>query len=143
MSANDFVITFEAPHGCNPLIRGFFMWLRGIKHQMSNDAGSVEERESFIRSPEWTKFINEEVISRLGTEGAWDPEDLIDCILSGEYLLVSLDFSDNQTGTLCYDPKAFPFGGTDALKGFVGLYGYTVTRDSFWDGYPDFVHRSD
>lgn len=135
MSSGDFSITFKGQHDRAPLIRGFFAWLRDIKLAATDGTGAVEGRETFINSSEWTRFIDEEVFARLGSASVWDPEDVIDCVLSGEYLLISLQLSDDQTGILRYDPSAFPFGGTDALKGFLTLYGYTVTGDSFWDEY--------
>lgn len=135
MSSDDFAITFQGRHDPAHLICEFFAWLRNIKLAVPDGSGSVEDRERFTRSSYWVGFIDEEVLSRLGSNDVWDPEDVIDCILSGEYLLVSLELSEDHRGILRYDPNAFPFGGTDALKGFITLYGYTVTGDSFSDGY--------
>lgn len=135
MSSGDFSITFKGRHDRAPLIGGIFSWLRDVKLAAADGSGVVEDRENFIHSSDWSRFIDEEVLARLGSASVWDPEDLIDCILSGEYLLISLQLSDDQTGILRYAPSAFPFGGTDALKGFLTLYGYSVTGDSFWDEY--------
>jgi hypothetical protein len=131
MSADDFTITFQGRHDRAPLIEAFFSWLKGIKLSANDNAGVVEDRKEILEALEWLKFVDEGMLARIGNSGIWDPEDVIDCMLSGEYRLVSLELSDDQTGVLRYDPHAFPFGGVDPLKAFLVLHGYEITGSSF------------
>ncbi|MCA9068665.1 MAG: hypothetical protein KDA84_07070 [Planctomycetaceae bacterium] len=97
--------------------------------------------KSIIREPVWIDFFDESTLSRVTSSSSWELEDILETVLCGEYHLVSLKF-DGVAGQLVYEPWSFPFGGTDVLKVVVRLFGFEVVRDSFWDGYDEWLSKS-
>lgn len=89
---------------------------------------------------DWHALLDAEAAARLGDEGIWGVEDIIDCVLNADYRLVGLEF-DGRSGRLLYDPYGYPFG-TDPLKGLVELFGLRVTADSFYDGYAEWLRKN-
>ena len=67
----------------------------------------------------------------LRTPGNWDFESMLDSIFSGDYILFALVKENNNLGCLYYDPRGFPFGGSDSLCELVRAFGHKVTYDSW------------
>lgn len=88
----------------------------------------------------WIDLLDSEAFEKATECDSWGLEDILSCVLNGEYWLVNLTF-DDQAGRLVYDPWAFPFGGTDPLKALVRMFGYEISRDSFWDGFAESLHQ--
>ena len=137
--AEDFYIAFAGPASRFAALSAFFERLASKKTALSASTDACAAIETIIREPAWIDLLDAEAFQKVTGDG-WDLESMFDCILNGEYTLVSL-FFDGQAGRLVYDPWAYPFGGTDPLKALVTTFGFDVTRDSFHDGYAEWVNR--
>jgi hypothetical protein len=133
MKQEPFFIAFEGPAESVAVLRRFVSAVAAAKVANSDGSLVVEDRESVIADPKWIGLLDPTSVGRLNRNGNWSLDDILDCMLSAEYELLDVAFSDS-TGRLLYDPLAFPFGGTDPLKALVEITGLHVTGDSFYDG---------
>ena len=131
-------ISFAGPSELVPALSKFIAEVASDK-EIHGDCGLVvEDRDSIIYDSKWIDILTPQVVERLVSDETWDLEALLDCLLSGEYFLLGVEYA-NGVGRLLYDPDAFPFGGTDPLKATVEAFGFRVTGDSFWDGFADWI----
>ncbi|QDU19850.1 hypothetical protein [Urbifossiella limnaea] len=137
MADADFYIAFEGTAARYAALARFFDGLQSAKTALERDAEA--DRDAVVRNPRWIDLLDADAIEAMsGPE--WSLEDLLDCILAGDYELVGLTF-DGRAGRLEYNPWGYPFGGTDPLKALVEAFGLEVTRDSFHDGFAEWQER--
>lgn len=67
------------------------------------------------------------------TADNWSLDNMVYVILQGDYELIKIEKSDNK-GTLHYNPRGIPFGGTESLVQLIESFGNTVTYDSWHKG---------
>lgn len=65
------------------------------------------------------------------TPGNWNFESMLDAIFNGDYVLVDLVREDENRGCLYYEPRGYPFGGSDSLVELISAFGNLVTYDSW------------
>lgn len=65
------------------------------------------------------------------TPGNWDFESMLDAIFNGDYVLIDLVREGENRGCLYYEPRAYPFGGSDSLIELISAFGNLVTYDSW------------
>lgn len=133
---------YKSQSELDPLI-SFVGYLRQTKAAHSGGTMIVEseEIERIIADSAWMDLLDVGTIDRLARDETWDIEDILDCVLSGEYELFDVKPLDSGTAILEYDPLAFPFGGTDPLKALIEAFGFVVTRDSFHDGFAEWEKK--
>jgi hypothetical protein len=136
MTKGEFYIAFTGTADRVAALSRFFDRLVAAKSSMSDRPPTADELDALVRNSAWIDSLDRESIERLTAEGAWPLEDILECVLKGEYTLTAVTF-DGRAGRLVYDPWAYPFGGTDALKALVGTFGLEVARDSFHDGFEE------
>jgi hypothetical protein len=140
MDNTEFYIAFTGPASRFPALSRFFDRLVAVKATMPEIPTEFATRDVLIRDPAWIDLLDSEAFENATRSDSWGLEDILDCVLNGEYLLVNLSF-DGHSGRLLYDPWAYPFGGTDPLKALVKMFGYEITRDSYWDGFAESAHQ--
>jgi hypothetical protein len=118
------------------LLSKFVEKLAATKSTMSEESISSEDLRSIVQDNAWIDLLDEHAIEVLSSNKGWRLEDVLDCILTGEYSLLYTTF-DGGNGRLVYDPWSFPFGGTDAMKALIRTFGLNVTRDSLHDGFDE------
>lgn len=64
----------------------------------------------------------------------WDFASMIEAIYSGEYRLVGVR-PTGATALLEFEPEAYPYGGTDALKELVRCFGHRIVGVDDGTGY--------
>ncbi|MEQ8210267.1 MAG: hypothetical protein RH917_10590 [Lacipirellulaceae bacterium] len=126
----DFRIEFTGPAERFPCLARVFSRLQEVK--TDNPALEDGQRHELVDNPAWLDLLDETAVELLTSEISWPLEDILDCLLAGEYELVSLSYTEGA-GKLVYDPWSFPFGGTDPLKGMLESFGFEVQIDSFYD----------
>ena len=124
-----FFITFTGPPERFPALKCFFDRISEIKPRWIG-LDSVA-RDAVINDAGWVDLLDDAALARVTQPDAWDLEDILDCILTGEYDLLAVTFS--ETGRLEYDPHSFPFGGTDPMRALIKSFGFTVSHDSCYD----------
>lgn len=65
----------------------------------------------------------------------WDFMSMIDSILGAEYWLAGLSGSEDGVLALNFEPEAWPYGGTGALRALVRALGHTIVGFTGDDGY--------
>ena len=65
------------------------------------------------------------------TPGNWDFESMLDAIFNGDYVLIDLVREQEDRGCLYFEPRAYPFGGSDSLVELIHSFGNLVTYDSW------------
>jgi len=155
MTDADFHIAFEGSPARYAVLDRFFDRLRAAKVALEAEvekAFEAEEAKAFdadaedadfgacrravVRDASWLDLLDASAIDAMTAPGRWSLEDLLDCLLAGDYELVGLTF-DGRRGRLVYEPCGYPFGGTSPLVGLVEAFGLAVTRDSFHDGFAE------
>lgn len=136
MKDEPFYIAFEGPAERAAMLHRFVTELAAEKAANSDRSMSVDECGRIIDNPKWLDLLDSVAIERLTDGQHWQLEDILECILYGEYHLLDIEFADGH-GRLLYDPLAFPFGGTDPIKALVEVFGFRVTWDSLHDGYAE------
>lgn len=136
MSNEPFYIAFEGPTERAWLLTRFIEEVATEKAANSDRSMIVEDCQPIIDDPKWLDLLDPAAIEYLTDGDHWQLEDILECMLCGEYELLNVDFVDGR-GRLLYDPLAFPFDGTDAIKALVEVFGFRVTQDSFHDGYAE------
>jgi hypothetical protein len=134
--SEEFFIAFAGSAKQFALLSKFFSRLSGEKARLAEAEMVTEHVEQIVQDPTWIDLLDADAIDRLSRDNAWSLEDVLECILLGEYALISVSH-DGSTGRLIYSPWSFPFGGTDSLKALVQTFGMQVTRDSFHDGFTE------
>jgi hypothetical protein len=140
MENAEFYISFTGPASRFPVLSQFFDRLVAVKSKMPEIPAEFAETTVLILDPAWIDLLDSEAFDKVTTSDSWALEDILDCLLNGEYWLVNVTFS-GETGRLVYDPWAYPFGGTAPLKAFVRMFGFEVSRDSFEDGFAESQQR--
>jgi hypothetical protein len=135
----DEYIGFTGPPELVPVLKRFLEEVARTK-QASPEGVVVEDRVPVIQDGKWIDLLPETVIERLVAPETWDLEDILDCLLTGEYELTGVELADGE-GRLLYEPLAFPFGGTDPLKATLEAFGFSVTEDSFHDGFAEYLDQ--
>jgi len=133
MAGEEFYIAFIGTADRFAALSRFFDRLVSAKSAISETA-TPDGVQALVRDSAWIDSLDSQAIEKLTREGAWALEDILDCVLEGEYTLVAVTF-DGRSGRLIYEPWAYPFGGTDALKALVETFGLEVSRDSFHEGF--------
>ena len=136
MQNEPFYIAFEGAAEPAATLRRFVAEVAAQNVANSDGSMIVEDRERIITDPKWLDLFDAPAIARLTDGDHWGLEDILDCMMSGEYRLLDVEFAGGF-GRLLYDPLAFPFGSTDPIKALVEVCGLRVTRDSFHDGYAE------
>jgi hypothetical protein len=131
-----FYIAFEGPTERAAMLRRIVEELASEKAAHSDGSMIVDECELIIADPKWLDFLDPSALNLLTDANHWPLEDILECILRGEYELLGVEFADN-CGRLLYNPFSFPFGGTDSIKAIVEVFGLRVIRDSFHDGFAE------
>ena len=139
MTDEAFYIAFGGPACRFPALSAFYERLASKRKALIDSPDSAAAIQAIIREPAWIDILDAEAFQKVTGDG-WDLESILYCILNGEYTLIGLSF-DGRSGRLVYDPWAYPFGGTDPLKALLTTFGFEVTRDSFHDGYAEWVNR--
>jgi len=127
--AQPFFIAFSGSPDRFPILMRVFDRIREVKPQCVDL--DFDARGAVIDDPAWIDLLDDASIATMSGPDAWQLEDILDCMLTGEYDLLSVSFSD--AGRLEYDPHAFPFGGTDPIRALIESFGFTVTHDSCYD----------
>ena len=135
MVGEEFYIAFIGSADRFAALSRFFDRLVATKSAISETPTS-DGVQTLVSDSAWIDLLDNQAIEILTREGAWALEDILDCVLQGEYTLVGVTF-DGRSGRLIYEPWAYPFGGTDALKALVETFGLEVSRDSFHDGFAE------
>jgi len=135
MVGEEFYIAFIGSADRFAALSRFFDRLVATKSAISETPTS-DGVQTLVSDSAWIDLLDNQAIEILTREGAWALEDILDCVLQGEYALVGVTF-DGRSGRLIYEPWAYPFGGTDALKALVETFGLEVSRDSFHDGFAE------
>jgi hypothetical protein len=65
----------------------------------------------------------------------WDFESMVDCLMNGEYELVSCSLWTSDRGVLEFSPFAFPYGGTGCMKALVEAFDFEVIGENDETGY--------
>lgn len=138
MADSGFFIAFAGSQGRYAALSRAFDRLRAAKGQFADDSDVDAVAAAIAHEFAAVGGVDGSLITPVAP-GEWSLEDVVWCVLNGEYQLVSLTF-DGTSGRLVYDPAAFPFGGTDPIKALITLFGFEVTRDSFWDGFLESRH---
>ena len=125
--AQPFSITFSGSPDRFPILKRVFDRIREVKPQCIG----FDARGAVIDDPAWIDLLDDASITKMSEPDAWQLEDILDCMLTGEYDLLSVTFSD--IGRLEYDPHSFPFGGTDSMRALIESFGFSVTHDSCYD----------
>jgi hypothetical protein len=141
MATDDFSITFTGTAARFAALSRFLNRLVSTKARIAEGAADPGTVEAVIRDAAWVDLLDDAANEKLTGANGWRLEDLLECVLRGEYLLVGVTF-DGREGRLVYDPWAYPFGGTDALIALVEVFGLEVTRDSFRDGFAEWRARN-
>jgi len=143
MANEDFYITFTGTADRFTAFARFFDRLASTKVAIEEEgpAKKIGVLKTAIRNPAWIDLLDDSAIEKLSGEDGWGLEDILECVLNGEYRLVRVDF-DGQSGRLVYDPWAYPFGGTDPLKALVQAFSLEVKRDAFWDGFAEWQSQN-
>ena len=135
MASEQFYIAFSGTADRFAALSRFFDRLVATKSALS-EAVTPDGIQALVQDSAWIDSLDNQAIEKLTCEGAWALEDILDCVLQGEYTLVAVTF-DGGSGQLIYEPWAYPFGGTDALKALVKTFDLEVSRDSFHDGFAE------
>jgi hypothetical protein len=128
-----FYIAFDGSPDQLPSLQRFLAEVKTVK---GTGELSAEQVRRAVGDSKWIDLLDSATLQRLTDGKHWSLEDILDCLLKGEYELLGIEFADGS-GRLLYDPFSFPFGGTGPLKGLVQAFGYEVTRDSFHDGFAE------
>jgi hypothetical protein len=140
MAGEEFYIAFIGSADRFAALSRFFDRLVATKSAIS-ETPTPDGVQTLVSDSAWIDSLDNQAIERLTREGAWALEDILDCVLQGEYTLVGVTF-DGRTGRLIYEPWAYPFGGTDALKALVETFGLEVSGDSFHDGFAEWEKQN-
>ena len=135
MAGEEFYIAFIGSADRFAALSRFFDRLVATKSAISETPTS-DGVQTLVSDSAWIDLLDNQAIEMLTREGAWALEDILDCVLQGEYTFVAVTF-DGRSGRLIYEPWAYPFGGTDALKALVETFGLEVSRDSYHDGFAE------
>ena len=127
--AQPFSITFSGSPDRFPILKRVFDRIHEVKPQCIGF--DFDARGAVIDDPAWIDLLDDASITKMSEPDAWQLEDILDCMLTGEYDLLSVTFSD--IGRLEYDPHSFPFGGTDSMRALIESFGFSVTHDSCYD----------
>ncbi len=127
-----FYIAFEGSAERAAMLRRFVAELAAEKVAHAADSMIVDDCDRIVADPKWLDLLDSAAIERLTDGRCWPLEDILECLLRGEYELLEVEFVDGR-GRLRYDPPSFPFGGTDPIKALVAVFGLRVTRDSLYD----------
>ena len=127
--AQPFHIAFTGSPDRFPVLKRVFDRIREVKPQCVGL--DFEARGAVIDDPAWIDLLDDSSIAKMSEPDAWQLEDILDCMLTGEYDLLSVTFSD--TGRLEFDPHSFPFGGTDPIRALIESFGFIVSHDSCYD----------
>ena len=138
MTNADFYIAFEGTPARYAALARFFDRLRSAKAAADSDAEM--DLDTVVGDPAWVDLLDADAIEAMCAPAGWRLEDLLECILGGDYELVGLTF-DGRAGRLVYYPRGYPFGGTGPLIGLVEAFGLEVTRNSYWDGFAEWLQR--
>ena len=136
MSEEPFYIGFEGSAEQAAMLRRVVGELAAEKGAAADGSMIVAEVDEIVAAGKWIDLFDSAAIERLTAEEHWPLEDILECLLHGEYQLLDVEYANGQ-GRLLYDPLAFPFGGTDPMKALVEVCGLRVTRDSFHDGFTE------
>ena len=140
MAGEEFYIAFIGSADRFAALSRFFDRLVATKSAIS-ETPTPDGVQTLVSDSAWIDSLDNQAIERLTREGAWALEDILDCVLQGEYTLVGVTF-DGRSGRLIYEPWAYPFGGTDALKAPVETFGLEVWGDSFHDGFAEWKKQN-
>ena len=127
--AQPLFIAFTGSPDRFPILKRVFDRIRDVKPQCNGL--DFDARGTVIDDPAWVDLLDDASIAKMSEPDAWQLEDILDCMLTGEYDLLSVTFSD--AGRLEYDPHSFPFGGTDPMRALLESFGFSVTHDSCYD----------
>jgi hypothetical protein len=141
MKGEDFYIAFRGNKDRFEILSRFIDRLKSVKATLLNEESPDEAIRRSVLDNTWIDLLDSAAIERLSANGAWQLEDILECVLNGEYELVSVCL-DGQAGRLIYDPWSFPFGGTDPIKALIEAFGMEITRDSFHDGFNEWQKRN-
>src|SRR4051794_40073881 len=93
----DFFIAFQGAPSRFPSLLRFFERLKAVKESMTQIPVDSPDLEDQMRDPAWIDLLDSDAFEWITTSGEWGLEDLVDCVLNGEYLLQSLTF-DGRAG---------------------------------------------
>lgn len=127
--AQPFFIAFPGPADYFPILECMFNRIRDVKPQCADL--DFDARGAVIDDPVWVDLLDDASIDAMSAPDAWALEDILDCMLTGEYALLSVTFSG--TGRVEYDPYSFPFGGADPIRALIATFGFIMTHDSCYD----------
>ncbi len=65
------------------------------------------------------------------TPGNWYFESMLDAIFNSDYSLIALVKEKENQGCLYYNPRAYPFGGSDSLVELIQSFGNKITYNSW------------
>ncbi len=141
MQNAEFYIAFTGRPARFVVLSKFFDRLASVKKALDDGPTPAEVMKKAVSDNGWVDLLDDEAVEVLCSTNAWQLEDILDCVLHGEYNLDSVTF-DGQSGRLIYDPWSYPFGGTDPIKALIETFGLQVTRDSFHDGFAEWKSRN-
>jgi hypothetical protein len=141
MREGSFYIAFEGTAADAQVLRRVVQRLASEKVSHSNGSMIVDDARKIITDPKWLDLFDAAAIERLTSRCHWQLEDILDCLLHGEYELLEVEYANGQ-GQLFYYPLAWPFGGTDPIKALVKVCGLRVVRDSFYERHPEEGHSN-
>jgi hypothetical protein len=137
----DFYIAFTGDVSRVSALSRFFDRLAATKAALLEAPPDPNAVEAIVKDSAWIDLLDVGAFEKLTGQEEWQLEDILQCVLNGEYHLVGVSF-DGRSGRLVYDPWAYPFGGTDPLKALVRVFGLEVVRDSFWDGFAEWQRKN-
>lgn len=122
-------LAFTGPPGRAHLLRGFYTWLDGIKRSRALSSGCVDDPEHLIRGGQWQVFLDDRLAAQLRFGHLWQPEEIVEGILRGQFQLEGLQIGQDGSGELRYRPVGEIPDGESALRALLKLYGYEVVRE--------------
>ena len=115
MVGEEFYVAFIGSADRFAALSRFFDRLVATKSAIS-ETPTPDGVQTLVSDSAWIDSLDNQAIERLTREGAWALEDILDCVLQGEYTLVGVTF-DGRSGRLIYEPWAYPFGGHRRTEG--------------------------
>ena len=141
MANKEFSVAFTGDFSRFAAFSRFFDRLAAAKAALREVPADPHAVEAILKDSTWVDLLDAGALEKVTSQGEWHLEDILECVLNGEYRLVTVTF-DGQMGRLVYDPWAYPFGGTDPLKALVRIFGFEIAGDSFWDGFAEWQRKS-
>src|SRR5262245_33489396 len=108
MRTKPFYIDFDGPAERVPALARFLSQLAAEKAANADGSMIVEDCEPIIADGKWLDLLDPATLRRMTDGRHWGLEDILLCVLQGEYRLLGVEFADGR-GRLLYEPLAAPF----------------------------------